>query len=252
MRFNHTKNVRQHEKAHRFTARKHVGLVRQIMKNTRNKFRILTALVAGSTLALTLATPVNAAGGPSVSMTRMNERIAKLPELAGVSAGGLVTIHDDASVTGFTWHGDYAYYPAGSQIPLSDMYVRWKDGVVAVRMYADPTESASELNKDVARPFATYMEQIYGTSVNSNGDKVIAAVSQHQVTKRLVQDDNDNAIWRIPNNAFLFRDAGNGKVTTLVDAFVFKSGGAPVKRVSTASSNELEEHGAQPVGVMHQ
>jgi hypothetical protein len=212
----------------------------------------LLAAAASVAMAATPFTSASAATGPRVSMTRLNERIDKLPELSALKAGDTLTIYDDSSATAATWEGAYTYYPAGSKVPMRDMYARWKDGLVTIRVHTDPADAGDDFIKDVARPFATYIEQQYGTGKNSDDEDVIAPVSEAQVTKRLIQEPTDQAVLRIPNNAFLFRDEGNGQYTALVDVFVFNSGSTPVQRVSTAYSDEWIENGAQPVAVTEQ
>lgn len=185
-------------------------------------------------------------------MTRLNQRIDKLPELASLKNGDTVTIYDDGSVTGSTWEGTYVYHPAGSSIQLTNLYARWKDGLVAIHVQTDPAEANSDLNKDTKYPFATYVEQQFGTTKNSNGDEVVSPIGQQQVTKRLITEPTSSTIWRIPDNAWLFRENGNGQMTALVDVFEFRSGSTPVRPVLTESSNEWEEAGTQPVAVMVQ
>lgn len=225
---------------------------------------VLLSVVAGmasAALALGPATATHAAvsvqqttttAQPRISMERLNTRIAQLPELASLKNGDLVTVYDDGSVTGLTWEGTYVWRPAGSQVRLTDSYVRWGDGLVAINMQTDPADASDELNKDVKQPFATFIEQVYGTTTNSDGDEVVTAIGQQQVTKRLIQEPTDANIWRIPNNAWLFRNAGNGQYTALVDVLEFRSGSTPVREELTESSKEWVEDGAQPVGVMIQ
>ena len=104
----------------------------------------------------------------------------------------------------------------------------------------------------VKQPFATYIEQQYGTTKNSNDDAIEVAVSQQQGTKRLIEESTNVAIWRIPGSAWLFRAQGNGQYTALVDVLEFKNGGAPVEHTMTVDKNEWVEEDIQPVGVMYQ
>jgi hypothetical protein len=223
---------------------------RQIMFTSRKALTAAAAVSMGTLLIFnTGAQAFAATGGPRISISRLNERVGKLSELDGVAAGAKVTLHDDATATDRRFEGVYTYYPAGSRITMSDMYLRWRDGLVAVRMEKDPTDQNDELQKDVMRPMATYVEQIYGTGKNSDGDDVVAAVDERQVTKRLIQDPNDSRILRLPDNAWLLRDEGNGQYTVLVDAFVFAEGASPAKRNMTEASDKWVDDGAQPIGL---
>jgi len=230
----------------------------------KNRHTLLStvAIAASAMLALGQTAQTHAVGvtPPSttsttvlqLSMARLNQRIDKLPELASLKNGDLVTIYDDGSVSGRTWEGTFAYHPAGTHVPMMEMYARWKDGLVAIHLQTDPADAFSDLNKNVMQPFATFVEQTYGTGKDYNGNMVQVVVSQQQVTKRLISEPTNSAILRIPGNAWLLREEDNGQYTTLVDTFEFKSGGTPVWRVQTATSNEMKEEGSQPVGVMYQ
>lgn len=220
------------------------------MCTSRKALNAAAAVSMGALLIFNTGAQVFATtGGPRISISRLNERVGKLAELDGMAAGAKVTLHDDATATDRRFEGVYTYYPAGSRITMSDMYLRWRDGLIAVRMEQDPTESNDKLRKDVMRPMATYIEHIYGTGKNSDGDDVVAAVGERQVTKRLIEDPNDSRILRLPDNAWLLRAEGNGQYTVLVDAFVFTEGRAPAKRNMTESSNEWVDDGAQPIGL---
>ncbi len=192
---------------------------------------------------------------PRVSMARLNARIDKLPELASLKDGDLVTLYDDGSVTGKIWEGTYIWHPAGSVVQLKSLYARWKDGVVAVSMYRDPADATNTFTRNVEQPFATYIEQqnaLIKRDNFANDPGIVVPVAQKQVTKRLVPESTDDSILRIPGNAFLFHKEDNGQYTTLTDALEFKSGGKPVIQKKTPWSNERIEEGEQPVGVMYQ
>jgi hypothetical protein len=224
----------------------------------RSVFLSIVGLTASAALALGPATSTHAASSvqqtattsqPRISMERLNTRVAQLPELASLKNGDLVTVYDDGSVTGLTWEGTYVWRPAGSQVRLTDMYARWGDGLVAINMQTDPADASDELNANVKQPFATFIEQEYAKTTNEDGDEVVTAIGQQQVTKRLIQEPTNANIWRIPNNAWLFRSAGNGQYTALVDVLEFRSGGTPVRQEETETTNEWVEEGTQPVGV---
>lgn len=232
------------------------------MRSRSNKALLpLTAAAMGVLLAFGGAPPVQAATtGPglqskvTISMATLNTRIEKLPELAGLKDGDLVTIYDDGKVTDSVWQGTYVYRPAGSKITPNHLYARWKDGLVAIHTGPDD----ADVMKNMANHnhyFATYMEQTYAKTVRRdliNDPGIMLPVSQRQVTKSLITEPTDPAILRIPENAFLFRAEGNGVYTALTDVFEFMEGGSPVKANKLPFDKQQVPYGDQPLGVMFQ
>jgi len=199
--------------------------------------------------------PTTVAAPVMVTVAELNERMAQLPQLAGAKDGDQVIITDDGSVTGARFQGTYIYHPAGSQVPLGPMYARWKDGLVAIHMSIDPANASNPFRANAMFPFATFLQQNFGTGTDYLGNGVRVAISQQQVTKPIVSEPTNGGILRIPDGAWLFRDAGNGQFAALTDVFVFQSGDAPqIKRFSTATgTNDWVADGTQqPVGVMFQ
>lgn len=191
----------------------------------------------------------------SVTMAQLNQRVTQLPQLAGLKDGDKVIISDDGSVTGAQFQGTYIYHPAGTQVALGPMYARWKDGLVAIHMSTDPADASDLSNANTLFPFATYVDQTYGTGTDSAGTAIQVLASQQQVTAPLIQEPTNSAILRIADDAWLFRDAGNGKYIALTDVFVFQSGNTPMVWEQTPTSGESvwnADGTQQPVGVMHQ
>jgi hypothetical protein len=175
-----------------------------------------------------------------------------VPELAGLKNGDTFTIYDDGSMTGRVWEGTYIFRPAGTRMPLSNGYVRWRDGLVAIHVQTDPAKANDETDRETRYPFGTYIDQTYGVGINSDGDEVTVVTSQQQVIKRLIEEPTNSDILRLPDNAWLFRADGNGQYVAFVDVYEFKSGSNPRRQVSTNSKNEWEDEGVQPVGLVNQ
>lgn len=222
----------------------------------------LATVAIGSLLAFGGAPQVYAATtGPTappppvtrvtISMETLNMRIDKLPELADLKDGDLVTIFDDGKVTDNVWSGTYVYRPAGTKIQPDHLYARWKDGLVAIHMGPD----AADYVKDHNHYWATFVEQSYATTRRGyikDDPGIQLPVSQKQVTKALIEEPTDRSILRIPNNAFLFRSEGKGVYTALVDVFEFKSGTVPVKAKKLPWNMVEVPFGDQPLGVIVQ
>jgi hypothetical protein len=222
------------------------------MTTSKNSL-LVTAMAVFTSATISIAGMANAyAAGPRVSVEQLNKRTAQVPQLAGLNNGDTFTIYDDGSMTGRVWEGTYVYRPAGTRIRLGNAYARWRDGLVAIHMATDPADTNSELDKNTLRPLGTFMEQTYGTGINSDGDEVEAAVSQRQVTKRLIADPTNASILRLPNNAWLYRWDGGDSYVALVDVYEFKSGDVPRRRLMTEWSNDWKEDGAQPVALTTQ
>lgn len=200
----------------------------------------VSAIVASTMLAFTgiaSAAPVStqAAAGPTVTVTmqQLDMRVAKLPALAGLKAGDQVMITDDGSVTGAVWSGTYTYYPAGSTAPFAAGYARWKDGLVALT----PTPPSMAGQPPTGMLDANYVVW------DPNSNMYIQTIST------LIPDFNDPSVWRIPDNAWLFRQGMNNQVTTLVDLFVFVSGNAPTWLNQNPDLAVANASGPQPVPV---
>ena len=156
-----------------------------------------------------------AAGCPVLPVEQLMWRVETLPEIKLLRDGNCATISKAENPAGPAWSGEYIYHPVGSTISLGKkMYIRWKDGFVALEPGADGSTIAhlTLYNKrqvvfpeDGSRPFLR----------DAFIEKKVAA---------LVRDPGNNNIVRIPNNAWLFREAGNNTFTTLVDVFEYKSG----------------------------
>lgn len=211
----------------------------------RKLFAIPFAAVAVSAMLSLTAAPTFAAG-PTVTMTELNQRVATLPQLAGLKNGDTVIISDDGSVTGANFSGEYIYHPAGSIVNMDAMYARWKDGLVTI--------TAS--GEDASQMLATFIQQrdqlvIRDDITNDVGINV--PVSQQQVTEALVTEPTDSSILRIADNAWLFRDNGNGTYTALVDVFEFKSGSTPTAATLSDDTTPLGTGNiTQPVPVLFQ
>ena len=191
----------------------------------------------------------------SVTMAQLNQRVGQVPQLAGLQNGDKVIISDDGSVTGTQFQGTYIYHPAGTQVPLGPMYARWKDGLVAIHMSTDPANASNAFTANALFPFATYVDQTHGTGTDYAGNPIQVLTSQKQVTAPLIQEPTNSAILRLADNAWLFRDAGNGKYVALTDVFVFQTGNAPMTweiSPTTGQSVWNADGVQQPVGVMNQ
>lgn len=164
---------------------------------------------------------MNAAAAQSQSSTctalsydELTTRVDKLPEQAYLRNGDCITISGATDAQVNTWSGSYIYHPAGTTVKLANMYVRWRDGFVAITGNSDGTNDAHFVMNnigEVARVFGPF--------------KLIIVPGHDASTVRtLVRDVNSTDVIRIPDNAWLFRDAGNGKVTTFVDSFEYIRG----------------------------
>ena len=152
------------------------------------------------------------------SLQRIDQHVTSVPQLAGVANGDVVSLSDDASVTGSIWQGSYVFHPAGSIVPDAPMYLRWKDGVVVVTPTPNPIAGQPPLST-----FLVTYNETNGTDLYGNRSPM-----PYQVTKQLVADSSDASVLRIPDNAWLFRRNSDGQLTALVDAFVFQSGDQPI------------------------
>lgn len=202
-------------------------------------------MAASAMLALTTV-PTYAASGPTVTMTQLNQRVATLPQLAGLKNGDTVIITDNGSVTGANFSGTYVYHPAGSNVKLDAMYARWKDGLVTI------TASGEDSTKMLATFIQQQDELVIRGDVN-NDTGIAVPVSQQQVTEALITEPTDASILRIADNAWLFRNNGNGTYTALVDVFEFKSGDTPTAATLSDGTQPLGTGNiTQPAPVMFQ
>jgi hypothetical protein len=191
--------------------------------------------IANAASTTTQASQAPAQAAPvSITMQQLDERVAKLPALASLKNGDMLTISDDGSVTGAVWQGTYVYHPAGSVVPATAMYVRWKDGLVTLT----PTP-ATATNAAPGTLDANWVAQnVFSGTVLSN----------YQTQATLANEPTDSTVLRIPGNAWLFRVNSDGQYTALVDTFVFVSGSQPLYP-NPDKNNELEANGSQPVPV---
>jgi hypothetical protein len=204
------------------------------MKTTSRKVLLsLTAVALGAVLTFG-ATPANAqtVSPPPVkalTMKQLNQRTPTFAEQESLKNGDMVTISDDGTVTGKKWQGTFVYRTAGSVVPMDNMYVRWKDGLVAITPHLKDGKPDGTCD-------CTFVEQKYATfkgpedrSKDKNDVKdILTLVGQEQTLKPLVADPGDNSILRMPGNAWLFRNIGNGQYITLVDAFVWTTVEKPI------------------------
>jgi hypothetical protein len=168
-------------------------------------------------------------------MQELDKRVATVPALVSLKNGDTVIINDDGSVTGAVWQGTYIYHPAGSVVPMTAMYARWKDGLVALT----PTPASGDETSAPGTLDANWVTtDVFSGTVT--GDR------QTQAT--LVTDPTDNTVLRIPDNAWLFRSTSDGQYVALVDTFTFVSGSTPLYP-NPDEDNALVEAGTQPVPV---
>jgi hypothetical protein len=146
-------------------------------------------------------------------MYQLTEHVAKPAAIASLKDGEQVTLSDDGTVTDATWQGTYIFHPAGSVVPVTNMYVRWQDDLVTLTPTPATITQTAPGTLD-----ASWVEQIVFSDT----------VTGRQQTLATLVFDPGNSVWRIPNYAWLFRVNGNGQYVTLVDAFELVSGGQPV------------------------
>ena len=161
----------------------------------------------------TAETP-QAASPVTITMQQLAKHVATLPELASLKDGDQVVISDDGSVTGASWQGTYIYHPAGSVVPATAMYARWKDDLVALT----PTPATEDKPAPGTLDASWVADNVFSDTV----------ISRHQTIATLITDPTDSSVLRIPNYAWLFRVNSNGQYTALVDTFVFVSGSQPL------------------------
>jgi hypothetical protein len=146
-------------------------------------------------------------------MYQLTEHVDKPAALASLKDGEQVTLSDDGTVTDATWQGTYIFHPAGSVVPVTNMYVRWKDDLVTLT----PTPATITQTAPGTLDASWVMQTTFSNTVTGR-----------QQTIATLEFDPGNSVWFIPNYAWLFRVNGNGQYVTLVDAFELVSGGQPV------------------------
>lgn len=204
------------------------------MKTTRRRVMLAaTAVALGAMLGFSGMTVSAQTTSPppvkALTMQQLNQRTPTFQGQEFLKNGDVVTISDDGAVTGKTFQGTYVYRPAGSIVSMGNMYVRWRDGLVAVTPHLEDGKFKGACD-------CTYVEQLFDTfkgpedrSKSDSGLKdIMTLVGEKQTLKPLATELTDNTILRIPGNAWLFKDLGNGRFITLVDAFVWQSGEAPI------------------------
>jgi hypothetical protein len=161
------------------------------------RFLSLTTALGCAALTVALAQPAFASQSAAtasgacalVSVEKLMQRTATVPELAGLKNGDCVIMGKSASSLADAWTGEYIYHPAGSRVKLTDMYVRWQDGFVMVR---------------------------------HNEDGVLQA---HVTIAKPLEAAGDPGILALPDvGSWILRDLGNGEYLALVDVFEYKSG----------------------------
>jgi endonuclease YncB( thermonuclease family) len=158
-----------------------------------------------------------------IGVERMLARVQPLPELATAASGDCVNIVKLANASTGEWSGNFAYRPRGSVVDAGTMYVRWKDGFVLISTDADGAPQAFVVDD-------TYRARIFpwdrpGYQNQRPGETRVSV-------RKLEASDADAALLRIPDpQVNLFRRRADGKLETLVDTFVLRSGEARPARV---------------------
>jgi endonuclease YncB( thermonuclease family) len=157
------------------------------------------------------------APGTCVTITAetFSSRAANVPEIDMLHEGDCVTLFKAANADGPEWSGQFIYHPAGTVLPLTDMYLRWKDGVIPLTVGSDGAAVAQ-----VVRTTAVKTVGLRGRSFSRNVN-----VPNYVQVQALVRDPGQPQMWQIQNpRTWLLRDMGNGTYQVLIDAFVYKSG----------------------------
>jgi micrococcal nuclease len=172
---------------------------------------------AGAWSACGWKSTVVKAPGACVTITAdaLNTRVDHLPEIDMLHEGDCVTIFKAANLDGPEWSGQYTYHPAGTILPLTDMFLRWKDGVVAVMKDQKGQEVAHVVKHTVTRYFGNKYFQI-GIDFPAPDSVQIQALIPDPGLPQMIEIQNPRT-W-------LLQDMGNGQYKTLIDTFVYKSG----------------------------
>lgn len=135
-------------------------------------------------------------------------------EVNNLKDGECLTILKAANVEGPEWSGQFIYHPAGTQLKLADMYVRWKDAIVMITIDENGTALAHVV-KD------SYWKPRWGKPPSP--DQVPG--SRRVYPQPLERDSGQPEMLQIPDpRTWLFRGVGNDTYEALVDVFVYKSG----------------------------
>ena len=160
----------------------------------------------------------------TVSAETFATPVAKPPEMNVLRDGDCVTIVKAQNAESAAWSGTFIYHPAGSLVKLTNMYLRWKDGVVMVQLQADGAALAHVVR--YSRP-----KTIWGRTFQ------VKAPAYVQV-QLLERDAGRNDMWQIPNpRTWLLRDTYNGMFEAMVDVFVYQSG--DMRALYVGASGEL-------------
>lgn len=169
--------------------------------------------------------PPTATDCPTLPVEQLLWRVETLPEIKLLRDGNCAIISKEANPAGPAWSGEYIYHPVGSTVTFSNkMYIRWKDGFVAMEPQPDGNMLAH---------LTVYNKRQVIFPTDGGRPYLRGAFIEKKVAK-LVRDPGNNSIVRIPDNAWLFRDNGNGTYTAMVDVFEYKSGDFRVPDVDKA------------------
>ena len=164
----------------------------------------------------------------TIPAERLIMRIQPLPELEMLSEGACVNITKDANPEGPAWAGQYIYHPVGSQVHLTQMYVRWKDGFVLIQNNSEG-QLVAQIVYDSYLPPNARRRRSAPRPLDSDPFPGATRVA----TKPLEQDPNDPQMVRLPNiRTWILRDLGNGVYEAMVDVFEYKSGDLRVPRIA--------------------
>lgn len=151
--------------------------------------------------------------------------VAVPPEMAVLRDGDCITVIKAQNAESAEWKGTFVYHPAGSQIKLTNMYLRWKDGVVMVQLQDDGTALAHVVR--YTRPRVMF------------GRTFTERVPAYVQVQPLERDSGRYDMWQIPNpRTWLLRDLGNGMYEAMVDVFIYQSG--DMRALVVGPSGELK------------
>jgi endonuclease YncB( thermonuclease family) len=147
----------------------------------------------------------------TITAEALNTRTDYVPEIGMLHDGDCVTIYKAANQDGPAWQGQYIYHPAGTVMSFTAMYLRWKDGVVAIMRDTDGSEIAHVVKHTVYVWIGNGYREVKGPDNVQN---------QH-----LIPDPGMPQMIEIPNpRTWLLQDMGNGQYKVLIDSFVYQSG----------------------------
>ena len=151
----------------------------------------------------------------TITAEALNTRIEHLPEIDMLHDGDCVTILKALNLDGPEWSGQFIYHPAGKIVPLTDMYLRWKDGVVAIMKDQNGNEVAHVVKHTRVKDFGNRFFHFL-LAVPAPDNVEIQALIPDPGMPQMIQIQNPRT-W-------LLQDMGNGQYKTLIDTFVYKSG----------------------------